>query len=512
MRRRRRAPEPERALRSPAVDSYDEISYPGAAFPQTHPDRLATLARLFGGRPGSVERCRVLELGCGDGGNLIPMAYALPEAHFVGLDLNAAAVARGLATIEALGLGNVQLDVGDIGTLEARALGRFDHVIAHGVYSWVPEEVRAALLPLCRACLERDGTAFVSFNALPGGHLRQVIRDALRRQVGGIADPRARIDAARALLRRLAEREQYDGALGRELQRTLTAADSLIYHDVLAETNAFQSITEFAAHAAAAGLRYLCNAELHDGIDGVAGEQIDAPGDRVAREQQLDMLTLRMFRQAILVRDDAHATGRLRADALAGMHIRSSLRPPRNVRLTGRAIDQFRAPGGGTLRIDHPLAKAALLELADAWPGSVAFEPLAGAAAARLSEPRDEATLSAALLETYRRRAIELHAWQPPVAAEPDERPTASALARRQAAGGEYVVTLRHETVRLEDSRSRRLLTLLDGTRDRRALAGALGLDQRATRELPQRLEQLAELGLLEPPGLSRSGRRTAAC
>jgi SAM-dependent methyltransferase len=94
MLRRRRAPEPERAPPSPAVDSYDEISHPGAAFPQTHPDRLATLARLFGGRPGPVERCRVLELGCGDGGNLVPMAYALPDSELVGLDLNAAAAAR----------------------------------------------------------------------------------------------------------------------------------------------------------------------------------------------------------------------------------------------------------------------------------------------------------------------------------------------------------------------------------------------------------------------------------
>ena len=47
------------------------------------------------------------------------------------------------------------------------------------------------------------------------------------------------------------------------------------------------------------------------------------------------------------------------------------------MRLTGRAVDEFRAPGGGSLRIDHPLAKAALLVLADAWPGSVPFERLA---------------------------------------------------------------------------------------------------------------------------------------
>ena len=41
---------------------------------QTHPDRLATIALLYGMAPRPVDRCRVLELGCGDGSNLIPMA------------------------------------------------------------------------------------------------------------------------------------------------------------------------------------------------------------------------------------------------------------------------------------------------------------------------------------------------------------------------------------------------------------------------------------------------------
>ena len=41
------------------------------------------------------ERCRVLELGCGNGGNLIPMAYVLLESTFLGLDSAGSAIARG---------------------------------------------------------------------------------------------------------------------------------------------------------------------------------------------------------------------------------------------------------------------------------------------------------------------------------------------------------------------------------------------------------------------------------
>src|SRR5437016_14382236 len=91
------------------MNSYDEVPYPSSAYPETHPDRLATLATLLGMRPAPVERCRVLELGCAGGGNLIPMAEGLPESTFVGIDLSARQVAAGQTVIQHLGLRNVTL-------------------------------------------------------------------------------------------------------------------------------------------------------------------------------------------------------------------------------------------------------------------------------------------------------------------------------------------------------------------------------------------------------------------
>ncbi len=61
------------------ASTYDEVSYGGNCFFYTHPDALATIATLFGMRPPPVERCRVLELGCADGSNLIPMAASRPD-------------------------------------------------------------------------------------------------------------------------------------------------------------------------------------------------------------------------------------------------------------------------------------------------------------------------------------------------------------------------------------------------------------------------------------------------
>src|SRR5258708_26892960 len=119
---------------------YDEIPYPGQPFSQTHPDRMATLAILHGLTPPAVERARVLELGCGDGANLIPMALALPQGKFVGIDLSGRAIAAGQDIASQLELGNIslrQLNMMEIG----RDFGEFDYIIAHGLYAWVPEVV-----------------------------------------------------------------------------------------------------------------------------------------------------------------------------------------------------------------------------------------------------------------------------------------------------------------------------------------------------------------------------------
>src|SRR5512143_3167530 len=112
-------------LQSADRSAYDIVEYPGHAFLNTHPGRLAAVGVLRGLAPAPVEHCRVLELGCGDGANLVPMAYELPGATFLGIDLAASPIARAREFAVALGLGNVQLEVRDI-CAAAPDLGRFD--------------------------------------------------------------------------------------------------------------------------------------------------------------------------------------------------------------------------------------------------------------------------------------------------------------------------------------------------------------------------------------------------
>src|SRR5262249_26620757 len=147
--------------------AYDEVVYPSYVYSQTHPDRLATIATLLGMNPTSVESCRVLELGCGAGGNLIPMAFDLSESGFVGIDLAGSAISQGRELIKALGLKNISLQQADLMDLSSE-LGKFDYIIAHGLFSWVPEVVRDRILAICRAHLAPEGVAYISYNAYPG--------------------------------------------------------------------------------------------------------------------------------------------------------------------------------------------------------------------------------------------------------------------------------------------------------------------------------------------------------
>src|SRR5262245_3482738 len=89
--------------------SYDEVPYPSLTFPQSHPDRLAAIARLFGLKPAPIGSSRILEIGCASGGNFVPLAEQLPEARLVGIDLSTKQVAVGQRLVEQAGLTNVEL-------------------------------------------------------------------------------------------------------------------------------------------------------------------------------------------------------------------------------------------------------------------------------------------------------------------------------------------------------------------------------------------------------------------
>ena len=181
-------------------------------------------------------------------------------------------------------------------------LGVFDFIVAHGVYSWIAPVARDALLAACRAHLAPDGVAYVSYDVLPGGHLREITRQMLRWHLRAVSEPEERIAQARALL----EAVHAAGSDGDELRQrlawqaewALAQSDAALYHDELAEHHEAVLFTDFVAHAARHGLRFLAEADVFEMDASVL------PRSRVAtvieREQYLDFFKGRMFRQTLL--------------------------------------------------------------------------------------------------------------------------------------------------------------------------------------------------------------------
>jgi SAM-dependent methyltransferase len=165
----------------PSTTSYDDVPYPDWVHPATHPDLLAVVAALFGMSPAPPDRCRVLELGCAGSTNLIALAETLPESRFVGIDLASRHIAAGQQKVRALGLTNVELRAMSLVNV-GEAFGRFDYILCHGVYSWVPAEVREKILAVCSANLVPQGVAYVSYNCYPGWHARGAGDDVLPRR------------------------------------------------------------------------------------------------------------------------------------------------------------------------------------------------------------------------------------------------------------------------------------------------------------------------------------------
>ena len=293
---------------------YSELGYKSMPFPYTTPATLEAYAALVGISAPNPKTARVLELGATYGGNIISQALFNPDATFVGIELSQEQVEKGNEVISNAGLTNVSLIQSDIASIGSE-IGTFDYIIAHGVYSWVDDGVKDALLRLIDEHLAEDGIAYISYNTYPGWHTMEEVRQLMMfsnrdkaqfnhkekvlhgKTIGSI------VGSQILKYDNLKERNsKFLGALRSVMQKD----EYYVGHDHLEPNNDPVYFYQFNDHLGAHNLAYLCDADLTlsmvRSFDADIADTLDklALNDHVAQEQYLDFMLDTTFRKSII--------------------------------------------------------------------------------------------------------------------------------------------------------------------------------------------------------------------
>lgn len=291
-----------------AANPYDQLPYDSHAFVITHPSRMSALAQLFNLNPPQIEMARVLELGCAAGGNLIPLSFYYPNMTLVGVDYSQVQIEQGQKHIEELGLKNIELMHKSIADITAD-FGQFDYIIAHGLYSWVSNDIKDSLMRICNENLTENGIAYISYNTYPGWKINEISRDAMQFHTRNIHNPTDKVAHGRGMLQFLQENNPESGTyrhiLDEQVRHLMSVEPYYIAHEYLEEYNQPCYFIEFVNHAYEHGLRYVSESNLFGMFASNYGaankERLLAVSDnQVELEQYSDFLTNRTFRETLI--------------------------------------------------------------------------------------------------------------------------------------------------------------------------------------------------------------------
>jgi SAM-dependent methyltransferase len=454
--------------------SYDETPYASSAIPEAELGRLGALARLHGVETRLPTDCSVLEIGCGTGMNSLVLAERYPQSRFVAFDLSLRQINTAKEFADRCKLSNLSLVCSSIEEFTCER-GSFDFIICHGVYSWIASEARQKLLALCAHALSDAGVAFISYNVNPGWRQRGILRDVMRSGALAIAADGSADEQVKAGLELVSlvatEREKkgdpYGHYLREGLLRSQEMPSSYLFHEYLEEYNQPVLFSDFMREASGVGLQFLSEARpammYGEYLGPEVARYLQSIGDNVvAREQCLDVITNRMFRETLLCREGRLGQVDPKASVFRNLIFTTDYRRLDGVSVAGVEKAQFREiVSQRTVQAPRDEHADVLGVIGRGEYGQSDFALLLGQLHAN-GITLDERAVMAAVITLW--RAGFIHVVLPHSLPKAEKyRAYASCLARAQIERGEAATSLLHRSHRLSPV-ERACLRLADGS------------------------------------------------
>lgn len=370
------------------AEHYDRTQYTSNAFFYSSPGHLRATAHLYGVETIPVERARVLELGCAAGGNLLPFVLAYPAAQAVGVDLSSVQVQQGQKIVEDLGIKNLDLHAMSLTDID-KDFGEFDYIIVHGVFSWVPPEVRQAILRICRENLSPKGIAYISYNTYPGWKAGDIVRDAMLLHSHSASSDEEKLASAKAMLNLLSDGLSAGNPLAPSLRGAVKQlqkySDYYVAHEYLETFNSPCYFLEFADAAQQAGLAYVGDAEGYSEISATYGQNVQlnhsliAIGQpKVLRQQYLDFAIGRNFRKSIIIHQEREAEIAIGPDLdrLCELRWAGTFKAEPAPEGAPAGHHSYTNHRGGPLNTTEARIVSVVTALSQAWPTTLSFNEL----------------------------------------------------------------------------------------------------------------------------------------
>ena len=426
-----------------------------------HPDRMCLIARLFGVHATLLnDGARVLEIGCGTGSDLIPVALGSPQCEFVGVDSSEEMINSANATVTHLGLTNVRFIRQDIAQLPHS--GNFDYIIVHGVLSWVKTDVQENIFKFCGENLTDNGVCYISCNMLPGCEVRDFLREEFKKVIGSSSDKQQPAELRKFLRGFIDDKSERHlpfqlARLRAEAQNMLTQSEEYLLYEMCSESKAF-FFQDLARVAKSFGLKYLGDSKLKrvgflDVLD--FQDHIETGDEFVACcEQEADLSRMEMFRANLFCKNSTHIERKPDLSVIEKCYISTVL--TYNEDNFGESF--FFNPSGKRVEIKSPEVTQILKVLAQNWPRPVHYEALKETHAEFFLNQKLTSDINSELFELFKKEFLDFYLLTPQQSATM----AVSPYARFQLQTQNWATNYRHEYVNFTDDEIK-VAKLLDG-------------------------------------------------